>query len=218
MLTSATGASKLRATNGTFAASGYVESGLIDARLSGTDKQWQGVTVRHSALAATQAVEVQYRLEDTGSWVSLGTSSTDGETSASFDFATSITADLIAFKIILTGTAGSSSALKVYSLSARYLPVPGAKREWTMSVKLYGTSTRKSLLNDGTTESRTGEEISAEVWDLVEENADLVLVDIDRSSYTVRVNEWRETLDLFNTDHPLDKGFDLQGSLRLTEV
>ena len=216
-LTSATGASKLRATDGTFGSTGYVESGLIDARLSGSDKLWRGVTVRHSALAATQTVEVQYKLEDSGSWVSLGTSSTDGETSADFDFPAAITADLIAFKIILTGTGGSSSALKVYSLSARYSPSPGAKREWSMTVRLQGTATRKMGLRDGTTETRTGEELSAEVWALVDGGVPVNLVDLDREEYTVQISEWREGLALFNTN-ALDVGFDLQGSLRLVEV
>ena len=217
LLTSATGASKLWATDGTFASTGYVESGLIDARLSGSDKLWRGVTIRHSALAATQTVEVQYKLEDAGSWVSLGTSSTDGETSAEFDFPAAITADLIAFKVILTGTAGSASALKVYSLSVRYVPSPGAKKEWSMTVRLQGTATRKMGLRDGTTETRTGEELSAEVWALVDGGVPVNLVDLDREEYTVQISEWREGLALFNTN-ALDVGFDLQGSLRLVEV
>ena len=217
MLTSATGASKLRATDGTFGGSGNVESGLIDARLSGTDKLWRGVTIRHSALVSPQTVEVQYKLEDTGSWVSLGTSSTVGATAADFDFPTAITADLIAFKLILTGTAGSSTALKVYSLSARYYPTPGAKKEWSMTVRLQGTATRKMGLRDGTTETRTGEELSAEVWALVDGGVPVNLVDLDREEYTVQISEWREGLALFNTN-ALDVGFDLQGSLRLVEV
>jgi len=217
LLTSTTGASKLWATDGTFASTGYVESGLIDARLSGTDKLWRGVTVRHTALVSPQTVEVQYKLEDSGSWVSLGTSSTVGATSADFDFPSAITADLVAFKVILTGTAGSSSALKVYSLSARYVPSPGAKREWSMTVRLQGTASRKMNLRDGTTETRTGEELSAEVWALVDGGVPVNLVDIDREEYTVQISEWREGLALFNTN-ALDNGFDLQGSLRLTEV
>ena len=219
MLTSATGASKLRATDGTFGGSGYVESGLIDARLSGTDKQWRGVTVRHSALAATQSVEVQYKLEDSGSWVSLGTSSTDGETSTDFDFPSAISADLIAFKLILTGTAGSSSALKVYSLSARYVPSPGATREWSMTVDLRGTSNARMKLLDGTYETDTGEEISADVWALVDALSPVVFYDIDRQAYEVRIAEWRESMAPNSAQiDAMDVGWDLQGSLRLTEV
>lgn len=219
LLTSTTGASKLWATDGTFGSTGYVESGLIDARLSGTDKLWRGVTIRHSELVSPQTVEVQYKLEDSGSWVSLGTSSTVGATAADFDFPSAITADLIAFKLILTGTAGSSTALKVYSLSARYFPSPGAKREWTMTVRLQGTATRKMTLVDGTACPLTGEEISEAVWALVDAGVPVSLVDIDREEYTVQITEWRDGLapSLPQID-AMDVGWDLQGSLRLTEV
>ena len=217
MLTSATGASKLRATDGTFGGSGNVESGLMDARLSGTSKLWRGVTVRHSALAATQSVEVQYKLEDAGSWVSLGTSDTDGETSADFDFPTAVSGDLIAFKLILTGTAGSSTALKVYSLSARYYPSPGAKKEWSADVLLHGTSIRSQKLQDGTLDSRTGEEISASLWALLDAGSEVNLIDLDRQEYTVQIAEYRENTDLTGLDG-LDVGYTFKASMRLVEV
>ena len=217
--TTASGAARLYRTDGTFAATGWVESGLINADLTGTDKLWLGVKVSHSALAATQSVEVQYRLNDTGSWVSLGTSSTDGETSAEFDFPADISAELISFKSILTGTAGSSSQLKLYSLVGRYKPAPGAKREWSLTLRLEGTAAKPLTLADGTAEARTGEEISAEVWALVDAVAPVNLVDIDRTEYTVQIAEYREGLSSIrpNVD-PLDNSWQLQGSLRLTEV
>jgi hypothetical protein len=217
LLTSATGASKLWATDGTFGGAGNVESGLIDARLSGTDKLWRGVTIRHSALVSPQTVEVQYKLEDSGSWVSLGTSSTDGATSADFDFPSAITADLVAFKVILTGTAGSSSALKMYSLSVRYVPSPGAKKEWSMTVRLQGTASRKMNLRDGTAETRTGEELSAEVWALVAAGSEVNLIDLDRQEYTVQIAEYRENTDLTGLDG-LDVGYTFKASMRLVEV
>lgn len=219
LLTSATGASKLWATDGTFGGAGNVESGLIDARLSGTDKLWRGVTIRHSALVSPQTVEVQYKLEDAGSWVSLGTSSTVGATAADFDFPSAISADLIAFKTIMTGTAGSSTPLKVYSLSARYYPSPGAKKEWSMTVELAGTAEKKLTLADGTTETRTGEELSAEIWALLDAGEPVNLVDIDREEYTVQIAEFREDIGTrWPNIEPLDRGWNLKGTLRLTEV
>jgi hypothetical protein len=217
LLTSTTGASKLWATDGTFGGAGNVESGLIDARLSGTDKLWRGVTIRHSALVSPQTVEVQYKLEDTGSWVSLGTSSTVGATAADFDFPTAITADLVAFKVLMTGTAGSSTALKVYSLSARYYPSPGAKKEWSVEVLLHGTTERAQRLQDGTAETRTGEELSAEVWALVAAGSEVNLIDLDRQEYTVQIAEYRENTDLTGLDG-LDVGYTFKASMRLVEV
>ena len=218
-ITSATGASKLYNTDGTYTGTGNVESSLIDARLAGTDKLLRGVTVNHSELAATQSVEVQYQLEDDGAWVSLGTSDTDGATTASFDFPTAITADLFALKLILTGTAGSSTPLKVYSVNLRYYPAPGAKREWSMRVQLLGGESQKMPLVDGTTETRTGEEISAELWALVDAVAPVALVDIDREEYTVQIAEYREGLAGQSVQAAAaDQGWELEGSMRLVEV
>lgn len=217
--TAATGAARLYRTDGTFAASGWVESGLVNADLTGTAKQWVGVRVNHSALAATQSLEVQYRTEDTGSWTSLGTSSTDSETTAEFDFTGTITAEQIAFKLILTGTGGSSTQLKVFALVGRYKPSPGASHEWTMTVRLEGDTRGSLTLADGSTETRTGEELSAELWALLEANEDVNYVDIDREEYVVRITEYREALSTIRPNvNPLDSGWNLQGTLRLTEV
>lgn len=217
--TAASGAARVYKTDGTFIGSGNVESALIDANLAGTGILWRGVTINHTALAATQSVEVQYKQNDAGSWTSLGTSDTDGTTSATFDFPSVVDAGLLAFKLILTGTAGSSTPLKVYNLSARYVPAPGAKREWTMTVRLEGDTRGSLTLADGTSETRTGEELSAELWALVEANSDVNLVDIDREEYTVRIAEYREALSTIRPNvNPLDTGWNLQGTLRLTEV
>jgi hypothetical protein len=218
-LTSATGASKLYSTDGTYTSTGNVESSLIDARLAGTDKILRGVTVNHSELAATQSVAVQYQLEDDGTWVTLGTSDTDGATTALFDFPSAITADLFALKLILTGTAGSSTPLKVYSVNLRYYPAPGAKREWSLRLQLLGGESQKMPLVDGTTETRTGEELSAEVWALVATGAPVNLVDIDREEYTVQIAEYREGLAGQSVQAAAaDQGWELEGSMRLVEV
>ena len=217
--TTAAGAARLYRTDGTFGGSGNVESSLINADLSGTGKLLRGVTVNHSALVSPQTVELQYKLEDTGSWVSLGTSSTGGSSRAAFDFPSAITADLFALKLILTGTAGSSSSLKVYSVSLRYYPAPGAKKEWSLTVELAGTTEKKLTLADDTTETRTGEEISAEIWGLVEDVAPVNLIDLDREEYTVQIAEFREDIGTrWPNIEPLDRGWNLKGSLRLVEV
>lgn len=217
--TAATGAARVYKTDGTFIGTGNVESALIDARLAGTGKLWRSITVSHTPLAATQSVEVQYKLEDAGSWVSLGTSDTDAATSGTFEFPTPISADLIAIKTILTGTAGSSTPLKVYSISARYIPAPGVKYEWELTLRLEGTAAEPLILADGTLETRTGEELSAEVWALVAANTDVNLVDIDREERTVRIADYSEGLSSIRPNKaPLDTSWQLQGSLKLVEV
>lgn len=218
VLTSATAASKLYTVNpDAYTSSGSVESGLIDASLGGTGKQWLGVTVVHSSLAATQSVEVQYKADDEGSWTSLGTSDTDGATEKTFDFAAPITAQTIAFKMVLTGTAGSTTPLKVYSLAARWLPSPGVKREWSLRVRLEGAGTRRMTGANGTALTETGEQISAGLWALVDAAAPVTYLDVDREEYTVRLVEYSEGLANLSNAGAMTNGWDLAGSLRIVE-
>lgn len=222
-LTAKSGASALYNTNGTFRSSGEVESGLIDASLNGTGKQWRGVTISHSAIVSGQSIVVQYKLEDAGSWTTLGTSSTVGATEASFDFPHAVDAKLVAFKIQLAGSAGSSSPLKVFGLSARYLPVPSVLREWSLNVRLDGTSQRAMKLADGTEETLTGEELSVEIWKMVDAQEPVGYLDVDREEvYTVRIAGWREVPASFGGSMPqidaMRVGWDLQGQLQLQEI
>lgn len=220
LFTQATGAARLYGTDGTFRATGQVESALIDAKLGGADKLWLGMTVQHSALVAGQSVELQYKLEDTGSWVSLGTSDVDGATSASFDFATGVTANLIAFKILLTGAAaGSSSPLKVYEIAGRYLPADGTLWEWSLAFRLDGTTDRKFERLDGTDETLTGQELAESVRALIEAEEPVAYLDIDGEEYVVHVTDYAEKLaPSYPQIAAKSVGYDLAGTLRLVEV
>lgn len=228
-LTQASGASGLYNTNGTFRASGSVQSGLIDASLSGTQKQWRGVTVTHTVLVSGQSVQIQYQLEGAGAWTTLGTSSTVGATTASYDFPGNVSADLIAFKINLAGSAGSSSSLKVFALSARYLPNPSAKREWSLKINLRGTTRQANdssypdhphLMDGVTREPLTGEEIGDEIRALIDANEPCLFTDLDRQEqYTVKIAGYNENLP---SEHAgvdaLGVGVALDADLRLQEV
>lgn len=215
--TSKTGASVVRATNGTFRASGSVESGLIDAELRATNKLWSQVAIRHSALASGQSVEVQYKLEDSGSWVSLGTSSTVGATTATFDFANGITSDLIAFKILLAGSAGSSTALQVFSVVASYKPAPGVKREWDLTAQFYGNAGRHVVLLDGSEDPLTGSEVSALIWELMDANEPVLYLDLDRQMYTVQLVEFSEDLASTSQVGSPGLGWETEGKLKIRE-
>jgi hypothetical protein len=215
--TNSTGAARLYKTNGTFTSAGSVESALINADLTGTGKLWTGIKINHTALVSGQSVQVQYKTEDTGSWTSLGTSSTVGATSAEFDFPSAVTAEQIAFKILLAGAAGSSTPLKVFALVGRYMPAPGAQSEWTLRVQLYGNDGRKMPLLDGSTSPLTGEEIAAAVWGLVEAVVPVNFVDTDRQEYTVQIVEWSHADAGMHLGTSGD-GWEFDGSLTLREV
>ena len=116
----------VRVRGGAYRASGQLESGLISCDLPGVSKLFKSVTIVTSALVSPQAVQVEYRLEDTGGWTSLGTLSTVGATTATYAFAANTTGRQIAFRLTLTGTAGASSSPVLYELALRYVPRPAS--------------------------------------------------------------------------------------------
>jgi hypothetical protein len=216
--TSATGASKVFRTDGTSVASGSVESALQNANLSGTGKLWQGVQINHSALISGQSVQVQYKLDDTGSWVTLGTSSTIGATSAEFNFPSPVIVDQIAFKILLAGAAGSSTPLRVFSLAARYLPSPDVLWEWSLKPLFRGTTAIAMPRADGTAEPLLGEDIAAYIRGLVEDGLPVTLVDLDDTEYTVTIQDYSERLLPSSTQMGASaQGWELEGTLNLRQ-
>jgi hypothetical protein len=220
-VTQATGATKVFRTNGTYAATGWVESPLMNAQLDGTGKLWLGVEVNHSALAATQSVLIQYQLNDTGSWTTLGTSDVDGAGSAAFDFPTGVIANQISFKLTLTGTAGSATPLRVFSLVARYLPSSEGGKEWQLTVLMFGTDDIRMPLSDGSNEPLTGQDLSDYVWSLVDVGSPVAFLDIDRQEYTVSIAGWSENFAARMgslQQRATSVGWSLEGSLRLREV
>jgi hypothetical protein len=220
-VTQATGATKVFRTDGTYAATGWIESPLMNANLDGTGKLWLGVEVNHSALAATQSVQVQYQLNDTGSWTTLGTSDVDGATSASFDFPTGVIANQIGFKMTLTGTAGSSTPLRVFSLVARYLPSSEGTKEWQLTVLMFGTDDIDMPLSDGSNEPLTGQDLSDYVWSLVDAGAPVAFLDIDRQEYLVSIAGWSENFAArvgSLQQRATSVGWSLEGRMRLREV
>lgn len=190
-----------------------------------TNVRWDRAVVRHSALASGQRVSLWYRFSDRGVWKALGTSSTEGATSSVFLFPTHARGDLIAFRTGLTGTAGSSSPLVVYAVSAFYRPSPPPKREWDLTIDLKGTANtlsrpaRARTLADGTHEIRTGEEIADEIQTLADSTVPLPFLDKDR-----RRQIMVEVKSFHTADAPLpqleamEAGWDLVGKLTLQEV
>lgn len=219
ILTATSSASALYNTNGTYRATGTTESGVIDADLSGATKTLRFVVVSHSPLVSGQTVEVQYQTEDSSGWTSLGSSSTVGTTSATLSFPETTQAELVAFRTILTGASGSATPLTVYSVTLRYVPMPVIRREWSLDVRLEGTTERKLTRLDGTEEGLTGELISQNIWSLIGENTPLRFLDLDRQIYRVRVTDFSEVLAQGMPQIRANQvGYDLRGRLRLAQV
>lgn len=69
---------------GSFARSGYLETGRFDAGLTSYTKIANSVIVRTSYTSDDRTIQVSYRTEDTDGWTVLGTATTSGETLMSF--------------------------------------------------------------------------------------------------------------------------------------
>lgn len=197
---------------GTYRATATVESAIFSAGLPGIDKVFRSVVLRHGALLASESVELQYRLEDTGSWTSLGTSSTVGSTGSSFSFAAGVVGRLIALRAVLAGPGTSTPVL--YEVTVSYQLSPTLKREWEFAALLEGTSELPLVTLDNEAEPRTGAELSAALWALKAGTGPLTLIDLDGVSRTV----WFVELEEKAAERSQRLGYSTRGLCRLVEA
>ncbi|MBI4494783.1 MAG: hypothetical protein HY690_18560 [Chloroflexi bacterium] len=192
--------------------SGLLETSLFDARLPSVDKVFRALTANHAPLAAGQSIEVQYRLEDAGAWISLGTSSVVGATSATFAFPGNVVGKLIAFRVLLA-TADPATSPALYDLALRYVLAPDAKREWELETLLEGTPELPLLRLDGTPEPLAGAQLSASLWTRLATKGVQSYVDLDGTSYTVWLTDLRERVSQLSQR----TGYQTVARLRLLE-
>jgi hypothetical protein len=178
----------------TFGSTGTLTSGLISCGLPGVSKLFRSVTIVTSAIASPQTVKVEYQLEDTGAFTTLGTLSAVGATTATYAFPASTVGRQIAFRVTLTGTAGAASSPVLYELAVRYVPQPAVTREWELAVVLEGTPELPLVTLDGTSEPLTGAQLTAALWSAAGAVGPVTLVDLDGTSYTVYVQNLREEI------------------------
>ena len=214
VLTAAAANAQMHRTVGTYRASGQLETGLFDAGLPSVDKVLRSVTLTHGPLAARQSIEVQYRLEDDGAWVTLGTSGTVGATTATFAFAGTVTCKQVALRIVLAGSAGASSSPVLYDWLLRYAPAPELKREWELAVRLEGTPQLPLVRLDGTPEPLTGAQLSQVLWTLKGQAGPTTLVDLDGATRWIWIAELREEM----AELASRLGTQTIGKLRLVEA
>jgi hypothetical protein len=178
----------------TFGASGTLDSGLISCGLPGVSKLFRSVTVVTSAIVSSQTVKVEYQLEDTGAWTTLGTLAAVGATTATYAFAANTTGRQIAFRITLTGTAGASTSPILYELALRYTPRPTVTREWELAVRLEGTGELPMVTLDGAVDPSTGAALTLALWTAAASAAPVSYVDLDGLAYSVYVQDVREQI------------------------
>jgi hypothetical protein len=197
-----------------FAASGQLESGLVSCGLPGVSKLFRSVTIVTSAIVSGQSVQVEYRLEDTGGWTSLGTLSTVGATTATYAFAANTTGRQIAFRLTFSGAGGASAAVALYELSLKYVPRPAVTREWDLAVVLEGTPELPLVTLDGAPEPLTGAQLTAALWTAAGSAGPVTLVDLDGASYAVYVADVREEIGKISQR----RGYQRLGLVKLVEA
>lgn len=188
-----------------------LETLLFTAGLGSDNKVFRGVTVNHAALASSQTIQVQYRLEDSGSWTSLGTSATVGATTATFVFVTAV-GKIAALRLLLVATAGATPI--VYEVLVRYAPQPPTKREWRFEARFEGSADQRLVTLDGTADPKTGPEIAAAVWSQKAANGPVTLLDLDGTSYSV----WFLDLQEGPSERSQRLGLQTRGKIRLLEA
>jgi hypothetical protein len=167
-----------------------LETSLFSADLPGLTKVFRAVELTCAPLASGQSIQVEYRLEDGGGWTSLGTLNAVGATSAAFAFAGTVGGKLIGLRLTLTATAGATPRL--YDLLLRYVLRPPTKRRWEFAALLEGTPELPLVTLDGSSEPKSGEELSAHLWALLGRDGTLAFVDLDDTAYDVWLQELRE--------------------------
>jgi hypothetical protein len=171
--------------------------------------------VVHAALVSGQSIELQYQLENTGSWTSLGTSSTVGATTATFSFSGTVTGLVVGLRVMLTA-ASSAASPALYDVLVRYALSPATKREWVFSALFEGTAELPLITEDQSAASQTGAQMSAAVWALYQASprVPVTFVDLDGSSATVYLVELVEKA----AERSQRRGLSTRGNVRLVEA
>lgn len=202
-----------KAAVGTYGTVGrQLETSLWSAGLPSVGKVFLAVELACAPLAAGQSIQVEYRLEDSGAWTSLGVLGVVGATAGSFGFAGTVGGKLIGLRLTLTAAAGATPRL--YELALRYVLQPAVKRRWEFAALLEGTAELPLVRLDGTTDPKSGPELSAGLWGLLRQDGTLSFVDLDGASYSVWFEELREEV----ADRSQRLGLSYRGTCVLVEA
>jgi len=209
----ATGASKTYLTSTSFRTTGTLETSLLDTGVPSEPKVLREVTMVHSSLTSGQSVQIQYRLEDTGSWTTLGTSSGLGSTVVTFTFPISTVCRQLGLRLVLGGPGGASTPV-LHEVLVRYGLLPVARREWVVTVVLEGTATAPLKRLDGTDEPLTGKGLSDALWAARDSQHAVIFSDLDDASRRV----WIEDIDERPGKLTQRNGYQARARVRLVEA
>lgn len=190
----ATAAGIYRAVRG-YAGTATLITSWFDAALGTVDKLPVRFTLTHTPLTGGQSVTIEYALDDSASWVVLGTSDTDGAAQMEIEFPADIALGTrIRFRYTMVGST-SAAPIKLRTVVFEYQLVPDSKREWIFAALCAGVPGKELIRIDGTEEPRSGGEIADDLWESRHQKALLGYTDIDGSEYRVTFEALEEEID-----------------------
>jgi hypothetical protein len=219
--TGATGASKLYRSRSTVfpTAAKSLISSTYALEAAALAKLFLSVTITHAPLLASQSVQVEYQLDNSGIWINLGTNSTVGSAGTTLAFSGTVTGKLIAFRISLLATASASPTLSELKLT--YVPPVGSadsatKRQWQFEALFEGTAELPLVLLDQTPSAQTGAQISTAIWSLFTAagRPPVPFVDLDGVSRAVYLVDLEEK----PSQESQRRGYQTRGKLKLVEA
>lgn len=160
-------------------------SSSFNAGLAATDKLFLKLQLFHAALAAGEAIAVDYEKDTSGVWTNLGTSDLDGATNKSFSFASATTAKSLRLKLTMTLT-DQTKTPKVTGLLVHYLVTPDLKAEWTFDVRLEGSAQTPLVRLDNSNEPIAGPALADALWASRAKKQTLSFTDLDAEAKTVQ--------------------------------
>ena len=167
-----------------YKSSGWYQSSYFDANLPSIDKLYNSVTIRHDPLLEGQTITVYYKFKESDDWTELGISNTAGDIEKVLSFPTGVYSKKISLKVELAVN-DTSATPKLTETIMQYSLYPQRKFQWTIRIK----AKDKLRLLDGTLETRTPDQIRADIEELFANQQLYSYVDVDGSQHSVLMND-----------------------------
>jgi len=165
-----------------YVATGWMQTSYYDANLPSIPKLWNQFTINHDPLITGTSIQVYYRFKESDAWVEIVANPivVVNSTSTIYPFPNQVSSNKISFKIVLS-TTNSIITPVIRETIMRYTLFPVVKYMWNLRIKCKSPM----KLADETVDTRTGEEMRAELEALIEDPGLHTFVDIDGTSHTV---------------------------------